>query len=45
MPTMKVNGWEVVSPSYDFGQPDGWLDGESGLDTLFENHDKDSRII
>jgi len=45
VPSVKINGWEVVSPSRDFGLPDGWLRGETGLDTLFENHDKDSRTI
>ncbi len=44
-PSLKVNGWEVVSPSYDFGAPDDWISGESGVDALFENKDKDSRII
>jgi hypothetical protein len=44
-PSLKVNGWEVVSPSYDFGAPDEWTNGESGINTLFENQDKDSRII
>lgn len=44
-PSLRVNGWEVASPSYDFGTPDDWVSGESGIDTLFENMDKDSRII
>lgn len=44
-PTMRVNGWEVVSPSHDFGTPNDWLSGETGLGTLFVNKDKDSRII
>jgi len=44
-PSLHINGWEIVSPSYDFGMPDDWMEGDSGLDTLFENHDKDSRII
>lgn len=44
-PSLKVNGWEVVSPSYDFGAPVDWISGESGIDALFENKDKDSRII
>lgn len=44
-PSLKVNGWEVVSPSHDFGAPDNWISGESGIDALFKNTDKDSRMI
>tara|TARA_B100000073_G_C23677157_1_gene551016 strand:- start:42 stop:701 length:660 start_codon:yes stop_codon:yes gene_type:complete len=44
-PSLRVNGWEVVSPSYDFNMPEAWLNGDTGIDTLFENKDKDSRII
>tara|TARA_Y100001954_G_C15746785_1_gene571461 strand:+ start:98 stop:526 length:429 start_codon:yes stop_codon:yes gene_type:complete len=44
-PSLKINGWEVVSPSYDFGMPADWISGESGIDALFENKDKDSRVI
>ena len=44
-PSLKINGWEVVSPSYDFGMPADWIRGESGIDALFENKDKDSRVI
>lgn len=45
IPSMTIHGWVVVSPSTDFKTPDNWLTGESGIDVLFENKDKESRII
>ena len=44
-PSLTLTGWEVVSPSYDFGVPAKWFSGELGIDTLFENVDKESRTI
>jgi len=45
VPSLAVTGWEVVSPSYDFGLPAGWLDGIMGINRLFENYDQVSRVI
>jgi hypothetical protein len=45
VPSLAVTGWEVVSPSYDFGMPVGWFDGIIGVSRLFENHDQVSRVI
>ena len=44
-PSLTFTGWEVVSPSYDFALPSKWFSGELGIDTLFRDFDKESRII
>jgi len=44
-PSLTLTGWEVVSPSHDFGVPPKWLSGELGIGALFVNVDKVSRII
>jgi hypothetical protein len=44
-PSLAVTGWEVVSPSYDFGAPPAWASGAMGIKSLFENHDQESRVI
>ncbi len=44
-PSLTLTGWEVVSPSYDFGVPGKWFTGELGIETLFTNHDRVSRVI
>jgi hypothetical protein len=44
-PSLAVTGWEVVSPSHDLCVPAGWVDGVTGIERLFNNHDQGSRII
>jgi len=44
-PSLTLTGWEVVSPSYDFGVPAKWFAGELGIGTLFDGYDKESRVI
>ena len=44
-PSLTLTGWEVVSPSFDFGIPAKWFTGELGVDSLFEDADQESRII
>ena len=44
-PSLTFTGWEVVSPSYDFVIPPKWFTGECGINVLFQEFDKESRII